>query len=218
MALTVLEAVPPSSPKVVRDPEEYLPMQRVTAQIALEPAGWNAERKQRITELFDGLAPEWHTRGGEDRLRPTRDALERGLVGSGGLVVEIGSGTGIQTVPLLDKFDHVVSIDLAAGMLALSPRRDRVSLVRADAAEIPLADGSAQAIVCVNAFLFPREYARVLQQDGRIVFVSTSGSETPIYMEPELVVTAFEAAFGPVAAVTSMFEWGVWTVVARAGP
>ena len=190
-------------------------MQKVTHEIAFGSDGWHGDRKQKIAELFDALAPEWHTRGGEDRLRPTADSLERGSVPAGGTVVEIGSATGLQTPLLLEIFDFVISVDLSAEMLALSPRRERVALVRADAAELPVADHGADGIVCVNAFLFPTEYARVLAPGGRIVFVSTSGDQTPIYLSPEDVVAALEPALGPVHATSSAHGWGTWTVATR---
>ncbi|MHB8458327.1 MAG: class I SAM-dependent methyltransferase, partial [Acidimicrobiales bacterium] len=166
---------------------------------------------------FDDLAPEWHSRGGQERLEPTRDALERGAVPPGGLAIEIGSGIGLQTPALLDTFDHVVSVDFAPEMLGRSPRRAGVSLLRADAASLPFSDHSADAIVCVNAYLFPYEYARVIGQAGQIVFVSTSGDQTPIYLSPERVTEALGPALGPVRAVTSMHGSGIWTVVTRSG-
>jgi len=190
-------------------------MQRVTEEIAFDSGGWNPERREKIRELFDSLAPEWHTRGGADRLRPTADALARGNVPPGGTALEIGSGTGIQTPPLLEVFEHVISVDLAAEMLALAPRPARVSLCRADAAQLPFADRSLDAVVCVNAYLFPAEYARVLREEGRLVFVSTSGDETPIYLPPDRVERALSPVLGPVDAVTSSCGSGVWTVVTR---
>lgn len=215
MGLVRLEPLPPTSERPVRNPEDYLPMQKVTRQIALE-GGWDQERREKVTELFDALAPEWHTRGGPDRLRPTEDALARGGVPQGGRALEIGSGTGIQTVPLLEHFDSVVSIDLSEAMLALAPRRAENPLVRGDAAALPLAPASVTAVVCVNAFLFPEEYARVLAPGGRVVFVSTSGDKTPIYLDPVDVVAALEAVAKPAEATTSDCGWGRWTVVALA--
>ncbi len=216
MTLREIEPIASETPRVERDPDEYVAMQKVTRQIAFEDGGWDPERKERIAQLFEGLAPEWHTRGGEDRLRPTRDALSRGGIPSGGTALEIGSGTGIHTPVLLDRFGFVISVDLVKEMLDLSPRPDRTALVRADAAALPLADGSADAVVCVNAFVFPSEYARVLRQDGYVVVVATSGDQTPIYLPPGDVTAALERQLGPVEAVTSRHGWGTWTVVRRA--
>jgi ubiquinone/menaquinone biosynthesis C-methylase UbiE len=209
-----LEDLPASSERPVRDPEDYLPMQKVTRQIAFDPSSWDEERKKKVAELFDSLAPEWHTRGGPERLRPTKDALFRGGVPGGGRALEIGSGTGIQTGVLLEHFEEVVSVDLSAEMLALAPRRDRVGLLRGDASCLPVANGSLEAVVCVNAYLFPGEYARVLKRPGRVVFVSTSGDQTPIYLPPEEVVSALEPFLGPLEATSARCGWGTWAVVA----
>ncbi|MHB1987727.1 MAG: class I SAM-dependent methyltransferase [Acidimicrobiales bacterium] len=215
MTVAFLEPIPPVAPRPDRSPEDYLPMQRLTREIAFEPGCWDPQRKERIAKLFDDLAPEWHSRGGEERLAPTRDALERGSVPHGGTAIEIGSGTGIQTVPLLERFDFVVSLDLAPGMLARAPRRANSVLVQGDAAALPLADRCADAVVCVNAYLFAREYARVLRPTGRIVFVSTSGDNTPIYLAPDDLVAALEPTIGPLHATSSRHGWGTWTIVTR---
>lgn len=192
-------------------------MQRVTHEIAFDPASWDSERKQKVAELFDSLAPEWHTRGGPERLRPTEDALARGDVPRGGRALEIGSGTGIQTAVLLEHFSQILSLDLSVEMLGLSPRRPGVDLVRGDAALLPVAAGSLDAVICVNAYLFPAEYARVLKRPGRVVFVSTSGEQTPIYLPPEDVVAALEPVLGPLEAKSAHCGWGIWTVVASRG-
>lgn len=192
-------------------------MQKVTREIAFSPESWSDERREKISALFDGLAPEWHTRSAPERLRATRDALTRGGIPPGGVALEIGSGTGLQTPVLREHFSHVVSIDIAAGMLALSPQSPGVSLVRADASRLPIAAGRADAIVCVNAFLFPAEYSRALRPGGTVVFVSSSGEQTPIFLSPEDVLAAFEAAGDEVAAVSSRDGWAVWTVVRPGG-
>jgi SAM-dependent methyltransferase len=192
-------------------------MQALSRELAFDPAGWTAERLDRINQLFDGLAPEWHTRGNAERLRPLQDAQERGGIPTGGTCLEIGSGIGLHTPALLRHFDSVVSIDLSAEMLALSPRPAATSLLRADASRLPIASGSVGAVALVNMFLFPSELDRVLRAGGRLVFVSTSGLETPIYLPPADVVRALEPAFGSVDAITSRAGWGTWTVVTKAG-
>lgn len=214
MTAAVLEMLPrvvdPPPDRPERPADEYLPMQAATRSIALED-GWTPELAERIRQLFEGLAPEWHTRGGEVRLAPTVDALERGGIAGGGTCLEIGSGTGIHTPPLAAHFDTVVSLDFAAGMLRLAPRGP-ASLVQGDASRLPLRDASVDAVVCVNAFLFPAEYDRVLAAGGAVAFVSTSGDRTPIFLPPADVVGALPGAW---TGVTAEAAWGTWTVARR---
>ncbi|MGH9299497.1 MAG: class I SAM-dependent DNA methyltransferase, partial [Acidimicrobiales bacterium] len=221
MPLIELPGVPPVSPRPERQPDDYLPMQAVTRGIAFDDTAWDEERSSKIAKLFDELADEWHTRGTEERLAVTRDMLDRGGVSDATtapprrprVAVEVGSGTGIHTPLLHERFDHVVSIDLSRRMLTLAPRREGVSRLRADAAHLPVAPGSVSAIICVNAFLFPAEYGRALGPGGVIGFASSSGDETPIYLPPAQVAEAFEAALGPCEVTASSHGWGAWTVV-----
>lgn len=217
VTLLELPPEPASSARPERGAAEYSAMQGLTRELAFDPQGWTSERVDRITQLFDGLAPEWHTRGGSERLRPLHDALERGGIPAGGLCLEIGSGIGLQTPALLGYFDSVMSTDLSAGMLALAPRVPGVSLIRSDASRLPVATASVGTVVVVNMFLFPLELARVLTAGGRVVFVSTSGNETPIYLSPPDVLRALGPAFGSVDGVTSGAGWGIWTVATKGG-
>jgi hypothetical protein len=199
---------PPDRPE--RQPSAYKPLQQVTRRIALD-GEWSDDLAARILQLFDALAPEWHTRGGEVRLAPTIDALARGGIEPGGTCIEVGSGTGIHTRPLAGHFDRVVSVDLSAEMLQLAPR-DLSVLLRADASRLPFKDGSVDAVVCVNAFLFPAEYDRVLAAGGAIAFVSTAGDQTPIFLAAEEVLSALPGRWSGIA---SHAAWGTWTVARR---
>ncbi len=190
-------------------------MQQLTREIAFEN-GWTAERRQRIRQLFGGLAPEWSTIGA-GRQQPLRDALRRGDVPAAGVCVEVGSGTGMQTEPLTEKFEHVVSLDLAPEMLGLTVRLGSVSLGRADASLLPIRSASADAVVAVNMFLFPEEYWRILKPGGRLVFVSTSGDRTPIYLAPGDVIDALSRVVAEPAGLTSGFGYSTWTVLTK-GP
>ena len=189
------------------------PIRKATQQIASQPGAWTRERALKVTKLFDALAPEWHKRMSEGRLDPLRDALLRGQV-SGGRCVEVGSGTGGGTEYLATAgFDSVIAIDLSMQMLVRAPasvgRR-----VRADAAALPIASGSARAIVLINAFLFPSEIERVLAPDGALVFVSSLGDRTPIYLAAAEVEAALPGKWWGVASEAG---WGSWCV-ARRGP
>ncbi len=189
-------------------------MQVLTRRTAFDAGSWGAEEARLVAEMFDLRAGSWDEGRGPEYLEPLADALARGGVPRGGVCVEIGSGTGLQTPTLALHFDQVVSVDISAEMLTRA-RRGPARLVQADASRLPLASGSAGAIVCVNAFLFPGEYLRVLAPTGRVVYVSTRGERTPIYLAPSEVFAALGQARGcPISAVTSGTGAASWTVAA----
>ena len=217
-----------SLPRVVPEPPDRPemagpdhPIRKVTRDIASRPGAWTRERAAKVGELFDGLAPEWHKRSSEGRLDPVRDALDRGLSADGGskadasagVCVELGSGTGTATGFLAELgFDAVIAVDLSMQMLVRAPASVG-QRVQADAAVLPIASGSAQAIVLVNAFLFPSEIERVLAPAGALVWVSSLGDRTPIYLSAEEVEAALP---GDWQGVASEAGWGSWCVVRRA--
>jgi hypothetical protein len=205
-----LDAVVLPSAEEPRPPDGFQTLQEVTHEVAFE-GGWSPGRAERIRQLFDGLAPDWHNRGGPDRLRPLADALDRGGIAAGGHCVEAGSGVGLQTPTLTAKFSRVTSFDLSAEMLAHTPA-GVAALVRADSAWLPFRGGGVDVLVCVNMFLFPDEYARVLSEAGALVFVSTMGASTPIYLTPEDVLAALPGTW---EGVTSVAGYGIWTVARR---
>ena len=215
MKLSRLEPHAPPPERDLRPPEEYQAMQALTKELAFDPATWTADRRARVRQLFDGLAPEWHTRDTEERRVPVCDALERGGVPRGGTCLEVGSGIGSYTGDLLRCFDRVLSVDLSMEMLRLATERPAAARITGDASSLPLRDSTVDAVVCINAYLFPREYARVLKSPGSVVFVSTIGDQTPIYLPPEDVIGALEPHLGELEAATADAGPGRWTAVVR---
>ena len=187
------------------------PMRKVTRQIAFEPGGWTPERRQKVTELFDGLAPDWDGRMSADETNtPLRDALDRGGPVTGPCV-EVGAGTGRATELLAQRFGPVLAVDLSAEMLRRF-REPTALRALADGAALPVADHSIGTVVLVNAFLFPAEIERVLRPDGAVVWVNTLGQHTPIHLP---VADVIEALPGDWAAVTAEAGWGLWAVIRR---
>lgn len=206
--LPVVVPAPPDRPEFA-GPDH--PMRKVTRQVAFEPDGWTPERARKVGELFDGLAPEWHTRGSELRQEPLRDALERGgLVG--GVCIEVGSGTGFGTRELVGHFDRTLAVDLAMEMLKRAPA-DVAYRVQGDAAALPIRDAVADAIVLVNALLFPKEVDRVLASGGAVVWVNSLGDRTPIHLPADDVARSLP---GEWEGVASEAGWGTWCVLRRA--
>jgi SAM-dependent methyltransferase len=188
------------------------PMRRITRQVAFDPAGWTPARAAEVAAIFDELAPDWHTRDSEPRRQVVADALDRGGPIATGAWLELGSGTGLVTPMLAECADVVVAVDLSAGMLALAPD-DAGARVRADGSCLPLADGSLDAVLLVNAFLFPAEVRRVLRPGGAVVWVNTSGPSTPIHLPADDVAAALGSGWGGPASEAA---WGTWAVLRNA--
>lgn len=186
------------------------PMRKVTRQVAFEPGGWTPERARKVRDLFDGLAPEWHLRASEMREHALRDALERGGA-KGGVCLEVGSGTGAGTALLARHFDRVIAMDLAYQMLRRAPA-SAGARVQADGAMLPLAAASVDAVVLVNALLFPAEVDRVLAPGGRLLWVNSLGDATPIHLSAAEVAHALPGRW---AGVASEAGWGTWCALGR---
>lgn len=187
------------------------PMREVASQVAHNSHAWNSEKSQTVRELFDGLSGDWDSRASEERQLALRDALERGGLKRGGTCIEIGCGTCWNTPLLAQMFDQVVSVDLSREMLRSSKGRSR-RLIEGDASCLPFRDGIGDVLVVVNMFLFPEEYKRIMSPSGKLVFVSTNGSDTPIYLAPSDVLSVLGEDW---EATTSEAGSGIWTVLWR---
>ena len=184
------------------------PMRHVTRQAAgLAPGGWDAQTRAHVSQLFDMLAGEWHTRVSEAREAVVADVLARGGPWSG-RAVEVGSGIGAYSTLLAQHFDVVVAVDLAWEMLVRAPAA-AAPRVLADAYELPLPAGSVSSVVLVNAFLFPAEVDRVLDRDGAVVWVNSSGEETPIHLTSDEVATALPGSWSGVESRAGAATWCV---------
>lgn len=190
------------------------PMRIMTRRAAgLHPGRWDDAARTEVAEYFNGLAPEWHTRTSPERDAVVVDALARGLPGGtvGDVCVELGSGIGAYTPMLAARWRRVVATEVALEMLRRAPRPPGHHVL-ADGAALPLADGAADAVVLVNCFLFPEEVDRVLAPDGVVVWVNSSGAQTPIHLPPRDVVAALP---GHWLGVESEAGAGLWCVVRR---
>ena len=190
------------------------PMRIMTRRAAgLHPGGWDDAARAEVTAYFDGLAPEWHTRTSPGRDAIVQDALDRGVADHGGDVcIELGSGIGAYTPALAQRWRRVLATEVSLEMLLRSPT-EVGHRVLADGARLPLADRTADAVVLVNCFLFPAEVDRVLADDGVVVWVNSSGAETPIHLPPEDVVEALPGRWDGVQAAAGA---GVWCALRRA--
>ena len=202
----------PDAPDTVTDLEVFgsaSPMRKVTEAVAFDDA-WDAERRDKVRDLFDGMAAEWNSRFSDERQASILDALDRGGL-EGPRVVELGAGSGLGTARLVERFDDVIAVDLSMEMLRHQP--ELAPKLRADASNLPFPDDSADLLVLVNMLLFPAEVDRVLASGGGLLWINTNGHETPIYLSPEDVVGALP---GEWQATAGRAGTGIWAAVTRA--
>ena len=194
------------------------PMRIATQRAAgLAPEGWTGELRDQVRTFFDQAASDWHaSRTSPGRTAIVADALGRGLVplqgGASRLAIELGSGTGAYSGIIAERFVRVLAVDLSMAMLreaAAGPAHR----IQADGARLPVADAAADAVVLINAFLFPDEVARVLAPAGAVVWVNSSGERTPIHLPVDEVAARLPGTWSGVA---SRAGEGLWCVLRRA--
>ena len=186
-------------------------MRALTLEIAMNAGAWTPERTAQMIGFFDSVASGWSDRDRPERHDALGDALARGGPFPGGVCLEVGAGTGNATGDLQAVFDDVVSIDLSLAMLSLASQKDRQ--IQADSSVLPVRMGSVAVVALINMFLFPAEVARVLKPDGVVLWVSTNGDATPIYLSPAEVLEAL----GPTwHGTTAQAGWGTWLTARRA--
>lgn len=188
-------------------------MRLMTRQIAgLEPGDWQPTMKS-VAALFDELAPQWIARVSAQSIQVVEDALTRGLdplLQSNQFALESGSGIGTYTPLLTRRFATVMSVDISKAMLDQGPEESL--RVQADGAQLPIRDASVDALILINAFLFPTETSRVLRNGGAVLWVNTSGDQTPIHLTTAEVASAIPFQ---VEGVESRAGAGTWCCLIR---
>ena len=180
------------------------------------PRLWRLFRRP-VRAQFDRLAPVWDGRVGPEGLAPLVAALER-LEAPPRRVLDLGTGSGKAARAVAARFPEagIDAVDLSPAMIEEARRHlppelaSRVRFAVADASALPFRDGEFDLVVLLNMIPFPEELARVVAPAGCVVFASSFGAGTPIYVAPEtlrsrLALLGFrgfeELAAGPGAAL-----------------
>jgi ubiquinone/menaquinone biosynthesis C-methylase UbiE len=136
------------------------------------------------TAYYDDEAPRYdETRGGDDRATSAADALVQ-LLGAPGRCLDVAGGTGIVSAQLQRAGFDVVVVDLSSGMVDIAAGRLPGRVMVADAARLPVADESVQAVAAIwllhmlevdTVDRILAEAVRVLRSGGR--FATTVDKE-----------------------------------------
>lgn len=144
-----------------------------------------------VARFFDARADGWDRRtgaGSVEHLAPLAAAVGR-LDASPERILDLGCGTGEGTLYLSREFPRasVRGVDISEAMVEIARSKigldpdARVVFKTADASRLPFPDRSFDLVSQVNVPLFSGELARVLRPEGRLVLVSSHGSDTPFH-------------------------------------
>lgn len=123
--------------------------------------------------------------------REVEQARREVLASAGGVILEVGLGTGLNLLayPLAVRAVTAVTRDEALHPLAVKRASERgisVQHMQADAAHLPVADRSVDTVVSTfllcsirGAEAVAREFSRVLRPDGRLLFLEHVRAEKP---------------------------------------
>jgi cytidine kinase len=141
-------------------------------------------------KVFDGIAPEWDAHplppGVDER---ARTVAQETLPNPGGIILDIGSGTGSMISFLIkQKADRVISLDISMEMLSRCAEKysrfPQVTPLEGDSCWIPLRQASITSVSCHGVLphfdsihVALEEFQRVLMPGGRLVISHTIGRE-----------------------------------------
>jgi ubiquinone/menaquinone biosynthesis C-methylase UbiE len=132
------------------------------------------EADARFSVAFDDAADYYDETKAlpPDALAATIELLATEL-GSSARVLDVGVGTGVLALPLVERGLHVDGVDLSAPMLrratAKAPPRTRVGLTVADATELPFRDGAFDGAFMRHVLHLVPGWRQVLAEAVRVV-------------------------------------------------
>ncbi|MQY08445.1 methyltransferase domain-containing protein [Actinomadura macrotermitis] len=121
---------------------------------------------------YDREAPVYDaTRGGDARARAAEAAIEPLLPADTVTIIDVACGTGIVTRRFARPGRRVAGVDLSAGMLSVAAGSLGGRVLIGDARRMPLADGSADAVLMVWLLhmLGPEDCAETLAEAARLL-------------------------------------------------
>jgi len=191
----------------------------VIRRVAAPLAGRGAWYLTETRAFFASRAATWDTRFGDDLPAYSAAVAESGIR-PGGVVIDVGCGTGRALPPLRSAVGPggaVFALDVTPEMLDAARPASRLAaaaLVLADARALPFPDGSADAIFAAglvnhlpDTVAGLRELARVTRPGGRLVLFHPSGRAALAARHGNSVLPDEPLAEGPLRRSTAASGW-----------
>lgn len=122
----------------------------------------NADRFTGFADVYESARPQMP----EYAIKVVCDYLER----KPGLVVDLGCGTGLSTVPWKDVAERVIGIEPSGDMFRVASQKagENTSFIQAYSADTTLPDSCADAVICSQSFHWMEPFS-TLQEANRIL-------------------------------------------------
>lgn len=186
-----------------RDREEILGSDAATRALSV-----TAVENDFVTRVYENITWAYDWTFGPTLHTGRVQAIQRMAIKPGERVLEVGVGTGINTL-LYPRDCSVTGIDLTGSML--DKARDRVAregihnvrLLEMDAADLKFADGAFDIVyapyvisVVPDPVAVAREMGRVCRSGGRIIFLNHFRSANPVVAFFERLISPFTVHIG----------------------
>ena len=186
-----------------RDREEILGSDAATRALSVEVV-----ENDFVTRVYEKITSVYDWTYGPTLHQGRVQAMQRMAIKPGERVLEVGVGTGINTL-LYPRDCSVTGIDLTGSML--DKARDRVAregihnvrLLEMDAADLKFADGTFDIVyapylisVVPDPVAVAREMYRVCRSGGRIIFLNHFRSFNPLLAWVERAICPFTVHIG----------------------
>jgi SAM-dependent methyltransferase len=199
---------PPTHPPATPPPELGAlrhPSRRALHRVLTDP--YDGGAWQALAADYDAMAGDWSAWAATQPQYAVAVAAGLAHARPAELAVEIGCGTGQATVVLDALCTAVLATDVNASMLCRAPTLARTRYLRVDVRRLPFADASVALLVGLNAVPHLAEFARVLRPDGQLLWCTSFGAATPLYVPPRRLVELLGAGWRGQAGRAGHGEW-----------
>jgi len=172
-----------------------------------DPSAW-----ENLAEVYEAMAEIWTdwADGEADYLDSVHAGLQQAQ--DAAWILEVCCGTGQASPVLAEQTQLLVATDVNAAMVADAPALSHTTYALADVRALPVRSGSVPLLVGLNAVPHVAEFTRVLGPVGQLLWCSSFGPDTPLYVSPDELLELFGPGFRGEAGRAG---YGDWTLLTR---